>query len=132
MKASIKAGSLTPGLLSTPEETSIPGGWVAVTAVATLSQLSPPESIQGLLKAGPRGVPGRLGVEENAVGDGLIGGKAREIRLRAHAKRLHHGQAIAGADLGDPRGRLAAMQLQDVGRQRCDHLIQIGVVRIHA
>src|SRR3954469_9880307 len=48
MKARIFSGSFTPGADSTPEETSTPPARVMRSASATLSALSPPESMNGI------------------------------------------------------------------------------------
>src|SRR5258708_21618906 len=45
--ALIRAGSLTPGALSTPEETSTPGAPLSAMAAATLSGSSPPDKSHG-------------------------------------------------------------------------------------
>ena len=47
MKARISAGSFTPGVVSTPEDTSTPGGPAARIAAATLPGSRPPASSQG-------------------------------------------------------------------------------------
>src|SRR5471032_2305683 len=47
MKARILSGSLTPGLLSTPDDTSTPGALVMAIACATLPASSPADSMKG-------------------------------------------------------------------------------------
>ena len=83
MKAAIRAGDFSPGRVSTPEETSTARAPVRASAVATLSGVRPPESMQSAgqngaaqevpvegvaVAAGQRRARGRLGVEEDAVG----------------------------------------------------------------
>src|SRR5579885_704724 len=54
MKARILPGSLTPGALSTPEETSTPRAPVIAIASTTLPGLRPPDSIHGTPASTPR------------------------------------------------------------------------------
>src|SRR5882672_3387093 len=51
IKSRIISGSLTPGERSTPEDTSTPPARVTRTASATLSALSPPETMNGSLRS---------------------------------------------------------------------------------
>src|SRR5258708_21189434 len=51
IKARIISGSLTPGALSTPEETSTPPARVTQAASATFSAVRPPETMNGSLRS---------------------------------------------------------------------------------
>ncbi len=107
MKARIFAGSFTPGLLSTPEETSTCAAPEIRIASATFSGLRPPESVQSswswarkplridqsnaLPKPPSRAAPGGgPRVEQEGVG-AFVGLCAGEISARGDAERLHDG-----------------------------------------
>src|SRR5262245_51219759 len=51
MNSRILSRSFSPGLRSTPDETSTPGACVIRSAVATLSGSRPPESMKGMLRS---------------------------------------------------------------------------------
>ncbi len=111
-KAAMRSGSLTPGALSTPDDTSTAGARVMRSASPTLWGPSPPESMKGTGRSSAaRSVPvegdavaarqdgalGRLGVEQDLVGDGRVG-RRRPSRSAAvgDAQRLDHRPAEDG------------------------------------
>ncbi len=105
----------------------------AQRASATLPGVRPPESSQGTSGSKPassvqsNGTPlppgsvrtlRRLGVEQETVGDRLVGTRRGEIARLPDADRLHHRPAEALAQRGHGFRRLGAVQLQPVGAAR--------------
>ena len=120
MKARISSGSLTPGADSTPEETSTPPARVIRSASATLSAVSPPDTMNGSVRSRSRSrvpVEGgaepartgralrRAGVEQDAVGDRRVVRQRREIVAVATGSAFITGRPKRALDLGDARRR---------------------------
>ena len=120
---------LTPGALSTPEETSTICAPLTAIARATLSGLRPPARNQGWLKrwpvqhlpvegdamaAGPGGVRGGRGIEQQHVRDIVIGGGAARSAGSATGSALIRGMWKRGADIGGARRAFLAMQLEKI------------------
>ena len=113
-KALIFSMSLTPGALSTPEETSTPASPDSAIASPTLSASSPPDSSHGLrgwkscgeppverhaVAAGQRRALRRLGVDQQRVGGmPCRRRRLREIRGLGDADRLDRGDAELALD----------------------------------
>ena len=76
-------------------------------------------------------VPGRLGVKQDHVGGFGMGRQGREVVRRLRAQGLDHLAAEAQRDLGHPLGRLVAMELQHVERDRLQQRLDLGVGGIH-
>ena len=76
-------------------------------------------------------VPGRLGVEQDHVGGLGIGRQGREVVRRLGAQGLDHPAAEAQRDLGHPLGRLVAVELEQVERDRLQQGLDLGVGGVH-
>ena len=141
----MRSGSFSPGRLSTPEETSTMPAPVRRMASATLSGVSPPDSTNGTSPSIPSSSrqsngaplpPGRVlsaGARASNRMRSAAGEKRRAARGvvgRLDRDRLHDGDAPAGADFGHALGRLLPMQLEDVGRDGGDDLVDQRIVRI--
>ena len=139
--------SLTPGALSTPEETSTPRVRESAIASATLSAIQPARQQPGLARMKiPREAPverhavaagqdralRRLGVDQQRVGGVLIFVGLGEIRGVGDADRLDRGDAELALDFRDALRALAPMQLQIVGLGRADDLLERRVVGVDA
>ena len=141
----MRSGSFSPGLDSTPEETSTIGAPVARMASATLSGVRPPESMNGTWSLTPSSVrqskgaplpPGRVlsaGARASnriEVGGAAVGERGLRVLRRLDLDRLHDGRAPAAADVGGALRRLLAMQLQEIGRRRSHDRVDQRVVRV--
>ena len=146
MNARISSGDLTPGAVSTPEETSTPDAPVTRSASATLPGRRPPDSSHGTSRSRPAAIdqsngraeaarPGgarrRLGVEQDRVGDRGVDTNSGQIGACSDAHRFHHLPAECLPDGRDALGRFAAVQLQPVGRNRVHDRAEAGVVHVH-
>ena len=141
----MRAGSFSPGLDSTPEETSTMGARVARMASATLSALRPPDRMKGTcsltpvstlpiegraVSAWPRRSLRGLGVEQDVVDHGtVVEGEARIVGGR-HLDGLDDRQVPAAADVNRAVGALIAVQLQHVRADRLHHGVDQAVLGI--
>ena len=132
-KARTRSGSLNPGRLSTPDDTSTCSAPDSRTASATLSGVSPPASIHGRFqrrpaisrqsnawplppgRSAPRGGRASTRIWSATLG---IGVDLHQVRLARDPDRLHHRPPEPRPHLGDPLGRLPPVQLEHVDRHR--------------
>ena len=137
--------SLTPGRLSTPEDTSSPGAPVSRSAATTLSGVRPTgeqprvagfhplqkRPVEGLAVAtGPVGARWRAGIEQQVVGHGIVGRDHAEIGAGPQPERADHRQPEGAAHGGDTGRCLDTMQLQQIGRQGRDDRGEFRIVGI--
>ena len=137
--------SLTPGARSTPEETSTPRAPVSAIAAgdgvgvetagkkpgAARREIPRQAPVEGqTVAAWQRRVFRRLGVDQQQVGNALVGLGGGEVLARRDADRLHRRAGAKLADPLDPRRAFASMQLDEVGRQGVDDALQRVVVGV--
>ena len=75
---------------------------------------------------------GSVGVDQQSVGDFLVGFRGGEIGARRHADRLHRRAAAKLADLLHPRRSFTPVQLHEVRRQGVDDAPERVVVGVDA
>ena len=121
MKFLTSSASLSPGARSTPEETSTRAAPVArwprrpfrgqaAGERERRGEAFERQPIEGdAVAAGKRRGGVGLGIEQNMIGACGVGGGRGHVGGPGDRHGLHHRQAGAGLDRGDPRGRLAAM-----------------------
>ena len=79
-----------------------------------------------------RRVLGRLGVDQQEIGDARVRLGGGEVLARRDADRLHRRAGAELADLLDPRRTFAPVQLQEVGRQGVDDALERVVIGVDA
>ena len=141
----MRAGSFSPGLDSTPEETSTNEARVARMASATLSGVRPPDRMKGTCSLTPLSTPqskavpcppgrvapsGGLGVEQDVVDHGAVVERLAGVIGGRHLDGLDDRQVPATADVDGPVRALIAVQLQGIGPDGLDHGIDQRVLGI--
>ena len=128
----MRSGLLTPGAVSTPDETSTIVAPVAAMAAATLSGVSPPDEherhaipdrrdrtasrTRGRCRpAARRRDPRRLRIEQDELRNLGVVQRQLGVAGRLDLDRLDHRAAPAAHDLGGALRRLGAMELEHVG-----------------